>query len=129
MRTFPSMIVPVVMLLASCATTQRTDLFFGMNIPGGGSVSTEEWKIFNDSVVSPQFPEGYTEFEAAGKWFDSDTRGTISENTRVLSFIGKKDRRREAGLDSVSHVYIRQFSQQAVLRVDSRVRFRLITGR
>lgn len=114
---------------SACATTQRTDLFFGMNIPGGGQVSGEEWKRFTDSVVSPRFGEGYTEWDAAGKWLDTETKQTISENTKVLTFIGKKTRGREALIDSVTRFYIHRFHQQAVLRLDAKVRSSFIIGR
>src|SRR5688500_3490905 len=116
------------LFLSGCVTTQRTDLFFGMNIPGGGQVSGEQWKKFTDSVVSPRFPEGYTEWDAAGKWLDTETKQTISENTKVLTFIGKKSRNREALLDSITQFYINRFRQQAVLRLDARSRSAFIVN-
>lgn len=115
--------------LCSCATVQRTDVFFGMNIPGGGEVSGDQWKSFNDSLVSPRFPNGYTEYQTAGKWLDTESRQTISENTRVLVFIGEKSRAREVALDTIIDAYIKRFRQQAVLRVDTKARFRLISSK
>ena len=115
--------------LTACVTSQRTELFFGMNIPGGGQVSDEQWKNFTDSIVSPRFPEGYTEWDAAGKWLDTDTRHTISENTKVLTFIGKRNRQRNASIDSIVQYYIHQFRQQAVLRLDSRAKAKFISSR
>jgi hypothetical protein len=117
------------LFLSACATTQRTDLFFGMNIPGGGQVSTGQWKQFTDSVVSPRFPEGYTEWDAAGKWQDADTKQTISENTKVLTFIAKKSKHVEALLDTVTQAYIHQYKQQAILRVDSKSKVKFITAK
>lgn len=116
----------IVLFLTACSTTRRTDLFFGMNIPGGGQVTNEQWEKFNDSIVSPRFPEGYTEWDAAGKWMDTETKQTITENTKVLTFIGKKSRIRESLLDSVTQYYILQYKQQAVLRVDSKSRIKFI---
>lgn len=127
MNRQPFCLIALCVALCSCATTQRTDLFFGMNIPGGGEVTEQQWQQFNDSVVSRAFPEGYTEFDASGKWRDSETARTIAEKTKVLSFIGRKHRSREAKLDSVVRYYIQRFQQQAVLRVDtkSKVTFEL----
>ena len=102
----------IALVFSACATTRRTDLFFGMNIPGGGHVSTEQWKNFSDSMITPRFPEGYTESDAWGKWRDTATLQTIAEHTRVLTFIGKKSRSRNALLDTVIQAYIRQYHQQ-----------------
>lgn len=121
-------LILIMFTLSSCASTQRTDLFFGRNIPGGGQVTAQEWKIFTDSVVSPRFPEGYTEWDAAGKWLDTETKQTISEDTKVLTFVGKKSPKREALLDSVTQAYIRRFRQQAVLRINTRVKFRFVSA-
>jgi hypothetical protein len=98
-----------------------------MSIPGGGEVSEQQWQQFNDSVVSPAFPEGYTELDAAGKWLDTETRKTISEKTKVLSFVGKKNNTREQKLDSVMQFYIKRFQQQAVLRVDTKARVKFVS--
>lgn len=113
--------------ITSCVSTQRTDLFFGRNIPGGGYVSDSEWKNFTDSVVSPLFPQGYTEWDASGKWLDTETRKTISENTKVVTFIGKKSKSRNIALDSVIRIYIHKYKQQAVLRLDSRSQVKFIS--
>jgi hypothetical protein len=111
-----------------CVTSQRTDIFFGMSIPGGGEVSLDDWKQFNDSVVAPRFPAGYTEFTVAGRWLDSDTRQTISENTRVLTFVGNKSRERERLLDTIIQHYIRSYKQQAILRVDAKSTVKFISA-
>lgn len=121
-------LIIIALLLHACVTTQRSDLFFGMNIPGGGHVSEEQWKKFTDSMVSPRFPEGYTEWAAAGKWLDTETKQTISENTKVLTFVGKKNKNREASLDTITQSYILQFKQQAVLRLNSKTRSEFIAA-
>ncbi len=113
--------------LNACVSTQRTDLFFGMDIPGGGQVSNDQWEKFTDSIVSPRFPAGYTEWDAAGKWLDTETKQTISEHTKVLTFIGKKSGQRENLLDTITQSYIYQFKQQAVLRLNSKSKARFIT--
>ena len=114
------------LLLTSCATTLRTDLYFGLSIPGGGNVSASQWQQFSDSIVSPKFPEGYTEGNVSGKWRDTETHVTITEHTKVLTFIGKKTKMRQSNLDSLIQFYKRQYQQQAVLRTDARVRLRLV---
>ena len=121
--------------LASCASYQRSDLYFGRDIPGGappggappggGTVSEQQWKNFSDSVISHYFPEGYTEWDANGRWKDTDTKQTITEPTKVVTFFGKKTKERSVALDSIAQRYIRRFRQQSVLRTDikSKVKF------
>src|SRR5262249_11578696 len=45
-------------------------IFFGRAIPGGGSVSEEEWATFLAEVVTPRFPDGLTVWRAEGQWTD-----------------------------------------------------------
>jgi recombinational DNA repair protein (RecF pathway) len=121
-----TIVMAVTLLLNACATTQRTDLYFGRSIPGGGMVSEAQWKSFSDSVVSPRFPEGYTASEATGKWMDTDIHTTITEPTMVLTFIGKKSKTRQSNLDTIIQVYRRQFQQQAVLRLDTKAQVKFV---
>jgi len=113
--------------LAGCATMQRTDLYFGRNIPGGGQVSDGQWAAFSDSIITPNFPQGYTETDAQGKWMDTEKRKTIAENTKVITIIGKRSTKRNRQLNHITQTYIHRFHQQAVLRVDTRIRHRLIS--
>ncbi len=111
-----------VALLAGCATTQRTDLYFGRNIPGGGQVTEQQWKAFSDSILTPAFSGGYTETDAQGKWLDPGIGKTITEDTKVVTVIGKRSAKRNKQLNRVTEAYINRFNQQAVLRVDGKVR-------
>lgn len=115
------------LVLTSCATMQRTDLYFGTNIPTGGNVTQRQWKEFCDGVITHYFPEGYTEVDAVGKWMDTQTKQTISENTKVVTFLGKPTKERNASLDSITQKYIRQFHQQSVLRIDSKPKVKFIS--
>ncbi|GGN12031.1 hypothetical protein GCM10010967_55000 [Dyadobacter beijingensis] len=113
--------------LTSCAGYRRSDLYFGRDIPGGGTVTEQQWKNFSDSVISNYFPEGYTEWDANGRWRDTDTKKTITEPTKVVTFFGKMTRQRSAALDSIAQRYLRRFSQQSVLRTDSKSNVRFIS--
>ena len=112
--------------LASCASYQRSDLYFGRDIPGGGAVSEQQWKNFSDSVISTYFPEGYTEWDANGRWKDTDTKQTITEPTKVVTFFGKKTKERSNALESIAQRYLRRFRQQSVLRTDIRSKVKFI---
>jgi hypothetical protein len=112
---------------ASCASYQRTDLYFGRDIPDGGMVTDQQWKSFSDSVISAYFPEGYTEWDANGRWKDTQTRQTITEPTKVVTFFGKMSKQRSAALDSIAQRYLRRYRQQSVLRTDSKSRVKFIS--
>ncbi|BAV06112.1 DUF3574 domain-containing protein [Filimonas lacunae] len=99
---------------------QRTDLFLGRDIPGGGHVSDKDWKNFADSVITPRFPDGYTEWAAQGKWMDTQTHQTIAEDTKVVTFIGKRGKAHRAVVDTVVRAYMQRFQQQAVLQLCSK---------
>lgn len=124
----PFFLVAACFLLNACITTQRTDLFFGTDIPGGGHVTEEQWRNFSDSVIAIRFPEGYTEWDAQGRWLDKDSRQTIMENTKVVTLIGKKGKLRNAALDTIIQAYIQRYKQQAVLRLDSRPGIKIISA-
>jgi hypothetical protein len=104
---------------AACAigdTALVRDLvYFGRNLPGGGTVSDAEWLGFLDSVVTPSFPNGFTVVEGTGQW--KGRSGTVErERSAIVTFLhtgSAADRDRVA---QVAHEYKRRFHQEAVLR-------------
>ncbi len=127
MRLFLPLLTMIV--LASCAGMQRTELYLGTGIPGGGSVTETQWNMFCDTVISRYFPEGYTVCDVSGKWYDPEAKHTISEPSKLVLLIGKNSHARSAGIDSVVQRYTRYYHQQAVLRTDAKVKFRLVSGK
>jgi hypothetical protein len=97
----------------------RTELYFGRSIPGGGTVSDEEWQRFLADVVTPRFPDGFTIIDAAGQYREKD--GTIDrEHTEVLVFLYPVNKR-TAGrrkIDEIRRAYVTRFNQESVLRLD-----------
>src|SRR5205823_15076142 len=64
--------------LAGCHTTApfvADRLFFGRNIPAGGTVSEAQWEEFVRDVVTPRFPKGLTVWQGKGQWLDP--RGSV----------------------------------------------------
>jgi hypothetical protein len=99
----------------------RTELFFGRSIPGGGMVSDEAWENFLGEVVTPLFPDGFTVLTGRGQYREAN--GTIAkEPSHVLVFLYKKSERKVAGakFEQIRTEYKRRFSQESVLRIDSR---------
>lgn len=92
----------------------RTDLYFGMNIPGtnGDKVTGARWLGFVNETIVPRF-EGFTVAEATGYW-----KGEREESRVVTIFHGGKDIE-QARIDEIRLDYMRRFAQQSVLRADS----------
>ncbi len=97
----------------------RNELFLGMSIPGGSTVSEEAWEKFLSEIVTPLFPNGFTVLGGRGQYRQAS--GTIAnEPSHVLVFLYPKTQRKKAGFDieKIRSEYKKQFAQESVLRVD-----------
>ncbi|MBL8472139.1 MAG: DUF3574 domain-containing protein [Rhodocyclaceae bacterium] len=92
-------------------------LYFGRAIPGGGSVSEDDWSTFVAQEVTPRFPDGLTLLRAEGQWRDAATGGLVREPTMVLELIHAGDAATDARVAAIAAAYKRRFQQDAVLRV------------
>jgi hypothetical protein len=105
----------------------RTELFFGLTDRNGHLVSMRSWLHFEDTVLTPAFPDGFTLVKAEGHW--SEGNHTRKEPTEIFivfyrtSDAAAMNRR----IEQVSKVYIRHFHQESVLRADSSATVRLYT--
>lgn len=105
----------------------ETRLLFGTARPDGGPAVTEaEFRAFVDEVVTPRFPEGLTVQEGYGQ--RRDARGVIEEERsyEVILYYPVADAAQAAASDreieEVRAAYVARFGQEAVGRVDDRVR-------
>jgi hypothetical protein len=99
-------------------------LFFGRAIPGGGTVSDEEWAAFLAEVVTPRFPGGLTVWRAEGQWRDAQG-GIVREPTFVVELFHPPDAQADAAVEAIAAEYRRRFRQESVLvvRAAAAVRF------
>jgi hypothetical protein len=97
----------------------RTELYFGRSIPGGGSVSEEEWEKFLTQVVTPRFPDGFTVLKATGHYRER-TGKIIIEPSEVLVFHYPANKRTASRrkIEEIRRAYVKQFRQESVLRMD-----------
>lgn len=94
---------------------QRSELFFGLSIPGGKEVSEAQWQAFVDDTITPRFPEGFTVIDGAGQWRESS--GNIAhERSKILVIIHDSDARTYLKMDQIRDEYKRRFHQEAVIR-------------
>jgi hypothetical protein len=104
------------------ATTQgqtwlRTELYFGLDKKDGGQVTDAEFQAFLDTVVTPRFPQGLTVVTAHGQWRQGDALDGEPSRILILLHDGGAESHRE--IEEIRSQYVRQFEQDAVMRVDS----------
>ena len=108
----------VLLLVSGCASNHLVvdRLFFGTNIPSGGTVSDDEWKTFVREVVTPRFKDGLTIFEGNGQWLDP--RGDlVREHVMVVEVAHPANAAIDAEMRSIAGEYKKRFKQDAVLRI------------
>lgn len=98
----------------------RTELYFGMDKPGG-AVTDEEWDKFLADEVTPRFPAGFTVLEALGQYRDVSGK-IVKEKSRCLILLYSKKERRASGekIEQIRAAYKQKFQQESVLRLDFR---------
>ena len=96
----------------------RTELFFGMDKPTGGTVSEDEWQKFMAEVVTPRFPNGLTIDDALGQYLDG--KSLIKEKSKQLILIYPRKFKTASSrkIEQIRAAYIKAFDQRSVLRVD-----------
>lgn len=110
---------PAIFHAAAIEKYIRTELYFGRSIPGGGTVSEEDWQKFVDEIVTPRFPDGLTVLDADGQWRGKD--GTVArEKSKVLILLYPRKQRKasDARIEEIRSEYKKRFSQESVLRID-----------
>ena len=90
-------------------------MFFGRGMPGGGTVSDEEWSGFLAAEVTPRFPDGLTVIDAGGQWRDS--KGAIGrEGAKLLIVLAEPGQDAGRRTEEIAEAYKRAFDQRSVLR-------------
>ncbi len=89
-------------------------LFFGRSIAGRGPLTDREWSSFAAKVLTPNFPDGFTAYDAGGQWLNSETRGIVRERSKVVIVAVPSDASVAARIAAVSDAYRAQFRQLSV---------------
>jgi hypothetical protein len=112
-------------LLISCSNYKEieTGLYFGLSKPGG-LISPNDWAEFSQTELGRVFPSGYTELDAWGKWRGAGD-SLLSEPSKLVIAIHKRDKSLDKRIDSACMAYKKLFQQEAVLRVDKKVKMKL----
>ncbi|MBA3497246.1 MAG: DUF3574 domain-containing protein [Gemmatimonadales bacterium] len=93
----------------------RDVVYFGRNLPGGGTIGDAEWHGFLDEVVTPRFPAGLTVVQATGRWRGQS--GVLEqESSEIVTILHSGDETGRRAIGEIAAEYKRRFRQEAVLR-------------
>ncbi|EIJ41118.1 Protein of unknown function (DUF3574) [Beggiatoa alba B18LD] len=94
----------------------QTELYFGLSIPTGGTVSEEQWSQFVNEYVTPAFPDGLTMINGNGQYLMSN--GEIAhEGSKVLILLHQNSAENSAKIEAIRTKYKALFAQESVMRV------------
>ncbi len=92
----------------------EVQLFFGRDIPGGGTVSDAQWSDFAATIVTPNFPAGFSVTDSNGQWRDTQTGKVIREPSEIVVIIAPEGPALASGIGKVVNAYRARFHQQSV---------------
>jgi hypothetical protein len=105
---------------ASSSVQIRTNLYFGMLRPKGGSVSELEWQLFLRDEVTKRFPDGLTVWDAQGQW--RGPGGHVDhEQSKVLLIVHPDTPVARQSIQDIIAAYRKAFEQESVLWESARV--------
>jgi hypothetical protein len=90
------------------------ELFFGRNIKGREPLTDAEWAEFSAQTITPNFPDGFTIFDAEGQWRSPLTGQIAGGPTKILLVAAKPEPDLSRRLSAVIDAYKTQFHQQSV---------------
>lgn len=97
----------------------QTELYFGRSKPDGSIVTDDEWKSFLAEVVTPKFPDGFTNLSGRGQYRDKNGK-IVSEPSEVLIVLypSRSKNISRSKIEEIRAAYVKRFDQESVLRVD-----------
>ena len=104
----------------------ETNLYFGQSKPGGGMITEVEWNRFKEEYINKVFKDGYSVVSATGNWYDTAARKMITEPSYMVTCDYRSSRALSNRIDSICYWYKTLFMQEAVLRVDKKVKLRFL---
>jgi hypothetical protein len=108
----------------SCSSSRmiETNLYFGQSRPDGSMITKAEWNGFKQEYIDKVFKEGSSVINVAGSWYDPSAHKLITEPTYMVIYHYKRSLAISRQIDSLCYWYKKIFIQQAVLRVDKKVK-------
>lgn len=93
----------------------QTVIYFGRDIPGGKVVTDEEFVTFLEEVVTKEFPEGLTAYDAYGQMQKGDG-GIEKQSTKVVLLVHEKTKANSEAVKRIIDSYRSRFGTPQVMR-------------
>jgi hypothetical protein len=93
---------------------QVVHLFFGRAIPGRAPLTNWEWSRFASEVLTPNFPDGFTAYDADGQWMNDKLHRIVRERSKVVIIAADPGADIVQRLAAVTDAYEKQFHQLSV---------------
>jgi hypothetical protein len=90
------------------------ELFFGRINGGGGPVTDSAWDGFLAAVVTPNLPDGYTAWNAAGAWRNPADGHRVREPSMVVLAVLPAGAPGQTAIARIRAAYAAQFHQASV---------------
>lgn len=92
-------------------------LYFGRSIRDGDTVTELSWAAFMQQSIIPRFPNGFTVWQAEGRWQGAD-KVPVREQTFIVEIIHPAESgNADTAIKQIIDEYKRQFRQESVLHV------------
>ena len=101
-------------LLDSQQPMTVVELFFGRDIPGHEPLTDREWSDFAASVLSKEFPNGFTVTDGDGEWRDPSAQNVTRERTKILIAAAPRSPELASRISRVRDAYSRTYRQTSV---------------
>lgn len=102
---------------------QRTELYFALRRTGeaggeanAGPWSDKRWQSYLDEVVTPEFPAGFSVFDAYGQWKNSGDDKVYRLHSKVVVILHPKTDEDEARIERLRTMFKTLTGQESVLR-------------
>ncbi|MFM2475713.1 DUF3574 domain-containing protein [Celerinatantimonas sp. MCCC 1A17872] len=97
----------------------QSTLYFGMSRTDGPNITQAQWQSFVNNEVTPRFRDGLTVFRARGQWLGEDGKIAREPSRALLLIYPRDDKASNAKIEKIRKIYMQQFHQESVMRVDS----------
>jgi hypothetical protein len=94
----------------------QVDLYFGLNVPGVGEISSGEFQEFVDEIVAPNFT-GLSQLEARGQVRDA-SGSILKENSQLITLIVEDTVVNEDAINNILVTYQTQYGAGTVVVID-----------
>lgn len=104
--------------------TLQIRIVFGMALPGGQTVSEQQWQSFLHDAVTPLFPGGFVVsagnlIHSEGDWSHGPTNLMTEEKSRILWIAAPPRQRLQHDVNTVRSAYMQRFLLDPVVSIQT----------